>query len=246
MIVHCDVLGPLRVTGPDGLLGVPGRRAAVALCWLVLHANAPVRLDGLSMVVWQRSDAGAKLRVLLRSLALALPAGSLDLGPGRARLVLDDDAVDAARFERLIVEARQHVRAGDSARGRADLDAALSLWRGDPYRELDRAPDAMGEIDRLAELHLSALEDRNGLRLAEHVDYTLVAQLRELAILHPDRPRTLRQLAHALYRTDRQIEALEVLRTAAAGGGAQSSAARLQAAMLRRDPALTAGELPAG
>jgi DNA-binding SARP family transcriptional activator len=243
--MNYDVLGPLRMTGPEGLVSVPGRRTAVTLCWLILHANDTAGLDTLSMIAWQRPDAGDRVRVLLRSLALTLPPGTIELDGGRARLVVADDAVDAARFERLVAEAREHLGAGDAARGQANLDAALALWRGEPYRELDRSPDAIGEIDRLTELYLGALEDRNGLRLVGHVDYTLVAQLREFAVLHPDRPRTQQQLALALYRTDRQIEALDVLRAAMRDGlDRAGGTARLQAAMLSRDPALSAGELP--
>jgi DNA-binding SARP family transcriptional activator len=245
MITHYDVLGPLRVFGHDGSVRLPGRRSAIVLCWLILHANDAVGVDTLGLIAWQRSDVGAKVRVLLRSLALTLPSGALYLDGGRARLVVADSAVDAIRFERLVTKAREHLRAGGAARATANLDAALALWRGEPYRELDRTPDAIGEIDRLTELYLGALEDRNGLRLAGEVDYILVAQLRELAVLHPDRLRPQLQLALALYRTDRQIEALDVLRAAMhAGLDAAGGARRLQAAMLNHDPALRRGELP--
>jgi DNA-binding SARP family transcriptional activator len=76
------------------------------------------------------------------------------------------------------------------------------------------------------------------------VDYRLVADLRAAVTVHPYRPRLWRQLALALYRTGRQVEALATLREAAAVRDAPDpDAEALHSAILRQDPALLAGEL---
>ena len=70
-----------------------------------------------------------------------------------------------------------------------------------------------GELARLAELRLVALELRvdADLQLGRE---GLVAELRGLVAEHPWRERFYAQLMLALYRTGRQTEALEVIRTA--------------------------------
>jgi DNA-binding SARP family transcriptional activator len=245
-IVHFDVLGPLRVSNADGRVAVPGRQTAAALCWLVLNANEPVSIDSLVSVLWTRPlpTAPAKARLLARSLGPLLDQATLEVGD-HVRLVTSDDAVDARRFERLFREGRSQLATGDTSRGRANVEEALALWRGDPYPGLDRALPALAEIDRLADLRLDAIETLNSLLLAEPVDYPLVAELRAQVILYPDRPRLRRQLALALYRTDRQVEALEIVRSQGVGrDDGDGPAAALQAAILRHDPQLAQGELP--
>ena len=242
--MHFDVLGPLRVSNSGGRVAVPGRQTAAAVCWLVLRANEPVSIDSLASVLWTRPPptATAKARLIARSVEPLLDPGTLEVGD-QLRLVVSDDAVDARRFERLILEARAHLVAGDTARGKANLEEALALWRGEPCPELDRAVPALGVLDRLTDLRLGAVEDLNGLLLKDEIDYLLVADLRSQVILYPDRPRLRRQLALALYRTDRQVEALDVVRELRLLlGDRDGSAAALHAAILRHDPVLQEGE----
>lgn len=246
--MHFSVLGPLRIDGVHGPVSTPGGRSAVALCWLIANANRSVSLDELISVLWPQppTTAVAKTRMLVRSLAPLLDPESLQVDP-QIRLTASDDAVDAWRFQWLIGEADNHLAAADAGRAKANLQDALALWRSAPYPELDRALPAIAMIDRLIELHLGAIEQLNSLALAEPVGYPLVAELRALAILHPDRPRLRRQLALALYRTDRQIEALATLRELRAErGDADGRAELLQAAMLRHDPGLNDGQLTDG
>ena len=234
--MHFDVLGPLRVTGAQGRVAVPAGRTSAALAWLVANANEWVSIDALIELLWRDPppSAAAKTRLMLRSIEALLEPGSLEF-TDRVRLVAAEQAVDAWRFEGLVAEAAKHVAAGDPHRARVNLEEALGLWRGEPYPELDRALPAQAAIDRLAELHLHAIEELNELDLA-HPDYVLVAELRSQAILYPDRPRIRRQLALALYRTERQVEALDVLRDLRRDLGDEDGlAAALQAAFLSHD-----------
>lgn len=234
--MHFDVLGPLRVTGAHGRVTVPAGRTSAALAWLVANANEWVSIDALVELLWRDAPAtaAAKTRLMLRSLEPLLEPGTLEFAD-RVRLVAAEQAVDAWRFEGLVTEAGKLVATGDAHRARVNLEEALGLWRGDPYPELDRALPAQAAIDRLAELHVDAIEELNELDLA-HPDYVLVAELRSQAILYPDRPRIRRQLALALYRTERQVEALDVLRELRRDLGDEDGlAAALQAAFLSHD-----------
>ncbi len=240
-----DVLGPLRVSGADGVVSLPGGRSATALAWLVLHANQPVSIDWLAGELWpdRAENAPVKARMLLRGLIPLVGSSALQVD-AQARLVVSDDAIDAWRFEQLVRQGRDHLRRGDGARARANLDAALALWRAEPYPELDRAVAAIGDIDRLVELRLVAVEEATSLALRGQVDYALVADLRALVVRHPERARLRRQLAVALYRTGRQVEALDsmaaTMRELGDDGG---ETAALRAAILQHDDRLTHGEL---
>ena len=71
-------------------------------------------------------------------------------------------------------------------------------------------PSAAGEIVRLEERRLAALEERTDADLAVGRHSDLVGDLETLVAEHPLRERLRAQLMLALYRSRRQAEALEV------------------------------------
>jgi DNA-binding SARP family transcriptional activator len=125
-------------------------------------------------------------------------------------LELEPDALDAARFERLLAEARLAVAEGNAALAVSLLGRALSLWRGRAFGELAYEDFVRAESERLEELRLLALEQQSEaqLRLGRHA--AVLGNLRELAVAHPLRERMQAQLMLALYRCGRQTEALDV------------------------------------
>ncbi|WP_448625231.1 alpha/beta fold hydrolase [Geodermatophilus sp. URMC 64] len=137
--------------------------------------------------------------------------------PRGYRLAVPADAVDLHRFERAVRAARDAARErdGGAAGHVAVLEQALALWEGSqealadvdlPFAELERI--------RLTELRLSAVEARldAGLRAGRAGD--LVAELEVLCHRHPLRERFWAQLMTALYRADRQSDALAAYRRA--------------------------------
>lgn len=230
-----DVLGPLVVTGADGHVAVPTGAPAVVTCWLVANANEQVSYGALASVLSDSTVAettderGAHqvVRGLQARLGDALVASTT-----HATIRVDAEDVDAIRFESLL----------DRAQTAADLDAALSLWRGDPYPELAGSLAALAVVGHLAERRLGALEDAFGLRLRGRADYALVADLRAEVTRSAERPRLWRQLALALYRTGRQVEALDIL-AARRREGDEADTTALYDAILRHDPDLDRGEL---
>jgi len=130
-------------------------------------------------------------------------------GAGYA-LELRPDAIDVHRFEGLVAAARGALADGDLTRAAALLAEADSLWRGDPLADFAYEDFAAGAITRLAELRLSAIEERLDieLRLGRHL--AAVAQLDELVSTHPLRERLRSLLMLALYRAGRQADALRV------------------------------------
>jgi DNA-binding SARP family transcriptional activator len=236
--MRVEVLGPLRVLAGDDALDLTGSRVRTALSWLVMNANTRVSFATLSEIVWTEppADATHRLRMLLRSVAIQLPPQTL-LVAESAHLVLADGTVDAERFADLIREGYRHWTNGDRDRARANVDAALSLWRGAPYPELAECPAAAPDIERLWRLRLDALELQQETVTARAVDFATVADLRWLAGSYPDRRGFRLQLARALATVGRQVEALQVLRQAATDLGDDPTARQLTSLIATRDPA---------
>ncbi len=164
-------------------------------------------------------------------------------GAGYA-LELDEDALDAGRFERLLTEARVAAREGNPALAASLLRRALGLWRGQAYGELAYEEFARGEAERLEELRLIALEERieAELQLGRHTE--LLPELRSLTHTYPLRERLQAQAMLALYRCGHQADALAVYAAARAtlveqlGFEPGAELRDLQRRILQHDPAL--------
>ena len=141
----------------------------------------------------------------------------------------------------------------DAAAARRLLDDALALWRGPALADAAFEGFAQGEIARLEELRLAAVEERLDVRLAAGEAALVVGELEQLAGEHPSRERLLGLLMLALYRCGRQTDALEVYTRARRrldeelGLEPSAELQQLQGAILRQDASLAApgaGEPP--
>src|SRR5919197_22410 len=128
------------------------------------------------------------------------------------------------------------------------LREALDLWRGPTLAGLLLESHGRDEIARLDELRVTALMDRIDCDLALGRHEQVLGELNVLVGEHPLRERLRAQLMLALYRADRQAEALEAYQQArevlVEELGIEPSPAlqRLQKGILAQDPTL---ELPA-
>ena len=138
--------------------------------------------------------ANKALQKYVSELRKTLAASVLHTTTVGYRLDVDDDAVDARRFERLVDDRR--------------YDEALALWRGDVLSDLSDAAFAVPERARLDELRLFGSEARFDEQLSAGRHAEIVAELTELAETHRLRERLTAQLMLALYRSGRQVEAL--------------------------------------
>ena len=179
-----------------------GRRRAL-LGMLLLRANEVVAQDTLVDALWGESPPPTALTALhgyVSRLRRLLDGDRLRTRPPGYLLRVDHEELDLHRFQRLLAQER--------------YEEALALWRGPPLSDLAFEAFAQGEIARLEELRLAALERRFERELAEgrHVEVAgqLAAALRE----HPLRERFTAQLMLALYRAGRQADALEAFQQA--------------------------------
>jgi len=128
------MLGPFEVRADDGASAdVPGARLRGLLIALALEPGHVVPKGTLVDWIWGEhppSDAANALQRLASRLRKVLPDGVVDGQTNGYRLRVDPDAVDAVRFERLIVQARKD----DDPRL---LREALALWRGAAMQDVD-------------------------------------------------------------------------------------------------------------
>jgi hypothetical protein len=96
------------------------------------------------------------------------------------------------------------------------LREALALWRGPPLADLAFEAFAQGEIRRLEELRLEAIEARIDADLEAGLGAELVPELESLVEQYPLRENLRRELMLALYRSGRQADALEAYHAARA------------------------------
>jgi predicted ATPase/DNA-binding SARP family transcriptional activator len=218
------ILGPLEVLNEGRRVPLQGSKRRAVLALLLLHAGETLSTDQLIDGLWgEHPPAGAAktVQVHISRLRKALGSATGDSAAGTVvtrehgyRLDLAPDQLDAHRFERLLEQGRAELAAGRPEPSLRPLEEALSLWRGRPLADLAYEPFAQGEIARLEDLHLAALEQLVDAKLALGRHAEVVGQLEALIEQHPYRERLRAQLMLALYRADRQADALQAYQDA--------------------------------
>ena len=252
------ILGPLEVSDEGRRVEIGGHKQRALLASLLLHANEVVSLDRLIDELWGETPpptAAKTLQAQVSRLRRSLngdedPAAHM-LGPLETRghgylLKVEPGQVDADRFQVMLEEARRTRAEGKPEEAAEELRRALALWRGPALADFAYEPFAQTEIARLDELQLTALEERLEADLALGRDAELIGELEALVARHPLRERLRGQLMLALYRSDRQAEALHAyqeFRLALAeelGLEPSQGLQRLERQILEQDPELAA------
>lgn len=206
------------------MVSLVGSKQRALLALLLLHANETLSTDRLIDELWgERPPASAAKSVqvhvsrLRKALAGEEDSALADVLVTREhgyRLELDPERLDAHRFARLVGEGRGALASGHPERAAAALERALSLWRGPPLADLAYEPFAQRESARLDDLHVAALEQLVEARLQLGAHAELVGELETMIAEHPYRERLRAQLMLALYRSDRQADALQAYQDA--------------------------------
>ena len=244
------MLGPIEVDGVDGPVQMGGPIPRTVFGVLVAMAGTPVSTDRLIMEVYG-PDAGDSRRGRIEDTvstlrkALGGDRERIGFGPGGYQLDIPPESVDAARFDQLVEDARR--LAGSAPKeALASVEAALSLWRGDPFSGTRDSELLESERRRLREVHGAATVEHCALQFALGDLDAVVSRLAQLCgdaqLSERERLWTLRM--QALYAAGRQQDALEVAREAerrlAVDHGLPLSPAfrELEARILAHDPGL--------
>ncbi|ONI83931.1 hypothetical protein ALI22I_36525 [Saccharothrix sp. ALI-22-I] len=203
-VTRFAVLGPLEVWHDGAPVPLPAGRARVLLAALLLRANQTLSVDDLVERVWDDDVPNprrvrATLHMVVTRLRQALGAANVVRTATNGYVAdVPSEALDLHRFRDLA--------------GRERYAEALALWRGMPLSDVRSDTLHREEVAPLLEEHLVVLEHRIDADLDAGRAGGLVAELRSLTEQHPLRERFWGQLMLALYRSDRQAEALAAYR----------------------------------
>ena len=237
------ILGPIEVDLADGRRArLPRGRPLSLLGLLLVRRGGATAVDRIVDELWEGDGprhARNAVQVLASRLRAALGEDVVVYeGGGYA---LRAGALDAEQFEERFALGREELARGEPWEAAATLRGALELWRGPALADVADEGFAQPEIARLDDLRLNCLSERIDADLAcgRHAEVVgeLDAQVRE----HPLHERLRGQQMLALYRADRQADALAAYRDARRalvdGLGIEPSPRlrELEAAILRQD-----------
>jgi DNA-binding SARP family transcriptional activator len=216
-VLRFGVLGPIGAWTADGdRLALPGPRQREVLARLLVARGRVVPLAVLIDDLWDEPPTGAAaaVRTFVAALRRALEPGRAPRS--RSELVVTEGTgyrvhaanVDAWEFE-------EHIRADLSGARRIEqLEGALGMWRGPAFDEVADRPWAAGEVAKLAELRLGAVEALARARLRHGRAEEALADLQAHRNEHPNREQAWLLSAQALHEVGRSEDALAVLRRA--------------------------------
>jgi DNA-binding SARP family transcriptional activator len=219
-----SLLGPLEVSDGGRAVALGGNKQRALLALLVLHANETLSTDRLIDDLWGErppATAAKTVQVHVHRLRKAL-AGDGDTANSELlvtrengyELRVDPEQIDASRFERLAHEGRLALTAGDPEAAAQALERGLALWRGEPLAGLAYEPFAQREVGRLVELKVEATERLVDAKLVLGRHVEVVGELDSLIATYPYRESLRAQLMLALYRCERQADALQAYQSA--------------------------------
>jgi predicted ATPase/DNA-binding SARP family transcriptional activator len=248
-------LGPLVVIADGASVSVSSGKLRTVLECLALRANTVVGADFLAEVLWDGRPPAHPLPQLqvyianLRSLLEpARPKGCasqrLASRPGGYLLAVVDDELDLLQFRRQVAAGARAVQAGNLAGGARHLRQAVELFNGPVFPDLADIELMAADLDGLEESRLDAYQDLFDIELALGRHAALIGELQRLVPQHPFRERLRASLVLALYRSDRQADALAACRearetfTTELGIDLGVRLRELETLVLRQDPSL--------
>jgi DNA-binding SARP family transcriptional activator len=249
--MHFGLLGTVAVERDGAVCDIKPAMPRTVLAVLLLNANTVVSADSLVEALWgERPPASATASLHNHVMRLRRLLG--DEGGSRIRAVapgyliqVEPGELDLDVFAELCGAGASAVQSWRWAEAAEDLTAALALWRGEPAADVPGVSGHAG-VRQLLESRLQAVEGRieADLELGRHRE--VIGELRTLTAQNPLREAFHGQLMLALYRADRQAEALDAFqglrRTLVGELGVEPSPSvqKLHRRILNADPELAA------
>ncbi|MEV4895593.1 AfsR/SARP family transcriptional regulator [Nonomuraea sp. NPDC055795] len=215
-----QVLGTLEVQDGRRRLTPSAPKQRTVLALLLSSANEVMPTEALVQELWEGHppvSAPTTLQTYVYQLRKLLSRGDREAdGPrlvtkhGAYLLAVEDDMLDAVRFERLVDAARQHLKTNKLEPASAALCQALGLWHGSALADVVTGPRLAIYTTRLDELrvHATKLKIDAWLRMGRH--HEVIAELKQLTAVHPLDEWFHLRLMEALSLASRRHEALEV------------------------------------
>jgi DNA-binding SARP family transcriptional activator len=213
------ILGPVEIhdEGRGRRLVVSGQKRPALLATLAVRAGRIVSMDRLIQEIWGDDPPSnatnalqAHIKRLRRLIASACgePDRIVTQAPGYS-LTLRAGETDVEMFNQKVAEARS-IAASHPDLAIPLLRDALGLWRGPAIDGCVIGDICAAEAAVLEESRLSAVETLYEVSLRANRHGDIIGELEETSAAHPLRERLYHQLMVALYRCDRQSDAIGV------------------------------------
>ncbi len=242
------VLGPLVVRRDGRNVPITAAKHRIVLATLLLGANRPVPASDLIRRVWGETPpdrAAQTLPVYVMRLRRALGEPPIvHTTPTGYRVDLPHEALDLHRFADLADRGAALAADEDFAGACAVYEEALGCWRGAALADVPSESLHETEAPNLAEQKLRVTSELIDVKLRLGRSDEVIADLRRLTAQHPLREQFWSQLMVALYRVDRQADALDAYRQASTalarelGVDPSDGLRSVHRAILTGDPAL--------
>jgi DNA-binding SARP family transcriptional activator len=218
-IMQLRILGPLEIhdEARGRRLVVSGQKRPALLATLVVRAGRIVSMDRLIQEIWgddQPSNAANALQAHIKRLrrliesACGEPDRIVTQAPGYS-LRLRAGETDVEMFNQKVARARS-IATSHPDLAIPLLREALGLWRGPAIDGGVIGDICAAEAAVLEENRLSAVETLYDASLRANRHGEIIGELEETSAAHPLRERLYHQLMVALYRCDRQSDAIGV------------------------------------
>lgn len=215
-----SVLGALEVSHDNVPVDLGGMTQRAVLGYLLLHANQVVPTSRMLYALWNGNPPSTARKMVQNAVSAIRKVISdranhstvlLTHAPGY-QLRVDPEAVDVYQFRRLVKQGRTELAGGSPTVGRNLLRQALGMWGGRALADLVETGASWSELTAIEDERLTAYEDCFDAELACGLHREITPELEVLTTAEPPRERLCRQYMLALYRSGRQVEALDVYR----------------------------------
>ncbi|MFJ9419083.1 BTAD domain-containing putative transcriptional regulator [Streptomyces sp. NPDC101227] len=218
-----EILGPLRIMDENAYSTIKAQKVEIVLTVLLIRADQVVSLEQLMREIWgedlpRRATAGLHVYISQLRKFLKLPGSTGNPVETRASgyvLHKGDDQIDAQVFPELVDVGRSLLREKRNDEAASCFGQALALWRGPILGQGGHGTEVNGPIidgfsTWLTEIRLECQEMfvECQLQLGRHRE--AVGMLYALTAENPMCEAFYRQLMLALYRSERQADALKV------------------------------------
>lgn len=200
-------MGRVEIFADDTSWGVQGRTQRALLSLLILRLRVWTPAPILVRALWPSDDSSralTRLHVQIHRLRRQLGGDVVNSSPNGYRLNMDEDSIDAWRFERAAAAALDGSGSGVGDTFTVQrLEAASSHWGGVPFPDVE-LPDVDMWRDALAELHVRTQEVRSEILLGLGDSRTALAVLTPLAAQDPTNERLQTLKLSALQQSGRR------------------------------------------
>jgi DNA-binding SARP family transcriptional activator/tetratricopeptide (TPR) repeat protein len=202
--VRFRVLGPVEVVDRDPIASYQLRRLLTAV---LVRRDLVVTRDFLLDLLWPEGLPPTAVNSLHSKLSrLRRIVDGLHSVPGGYVLNVPSGEIDSDEFERLW----RNAAAAEPGEAVVLLDAALALWRGPAYVDLEDHPLARGPAARLTEMRAGAQERLLDRLIASGQIRRAIGEAERFSVLDPFRDGICEARMRALAFDGRRVEALRV------------------------------------